>query len=147
MLRTFIQWHLRLGFMRIYLYFDDPDDAGVTYARRLRRKLGGHDESSVRVLPCNGELRSSWTDLETAQRWDVQKVQHMVEVRQLLNAEHALRLAHSDGDVDWHAQICGIEASCDLSASASVAQCDPLWPDDDCAQVAPHRLRRAVHDR
>ena len=38
MLSSFVQWHLRIGFCRIFLYFDDPHDAGIELARKLRRE-------------------------------------------------------------------------------------------------------------
>ena len=99
MLSAFVRWHLRLGFVRLYLYFDDPaTDPGIAVARRLRQAVG---RERLVVIPCDSGLRSQWSGLETACRWDLTKVQHLVEVRQLLNTELALRRAHSDGDVDW----------------------------------------------
>ena len=38
MLSPLSLWHLKLGFSRIFLYFDDPDDAGIAFAKRLRRE-------------------------------------------------------------------------------------------------------------
>ena len=105
MLAAFVAWHLKLGFSRIFLYFDDPDDAGIAFAKRLRReaKARGHGDA-LRIVPCNSQLKSEWRSLQTASRFgsdDLSAVEHHVEVRQLLNCEHCLRKAHADGDIDW----------------------------------------------
>ena len=103
MLASFVLWHLRIGFRRLYLYFDDPDDAGIGQAQKLRRDAArnGFGNDAVRVVPCDDRIRGEWASLTTHERWDVRKVEHHVEVRQLLNAEHGLRAAHADGDIDW----------------------------------------------
>ncbi len=102
MLEAFIRWHLALGFVRIYLYFDDPLDAGIACARRLgdatAARRGG--SSAVVAVPCDGALRGEWSKLETYSEWG-ERIDSMVEVRQLLNCEHALRRAHRDADIDW----------------------------------------------
>ena len=105
MLASFVAWHLHLGFKRIYLYFDDAADDSVLLAKKLRREAmrRGYGDDAVRVLPCDSALRSQWSQLTMAHKWDggLDKVVHHVEVRQLLNCEHALRTAHTDGDIDW----------------------------------------------
>ena len=104
MLSSFIQWHLSIGFVRIYLYFDSPEDRGITVAKALRVEAArrGFDDA-VRIVICDSCLKAEWSGLHTAQRWgdDVSKVLHHVEVRQMLNVEHCLRHAHADGDIDW----------------------------------------------
>ena len=103
MLTSFVRWHLRLGFCRLYLYFDDPDDVGVALARKLRHEAArrGYGDDCVRVVPCDSRVRGDWGSLHTASRWELSRVRQIVEVRQLLNCEHALRAAHADADVDW----------------------------------------------
>ena len=104
MLASFVLWHLRLGFCRLYLYFDDPDDDGIVQAQRLRSDAmrKGYGEDVIRIIPCGSRLQSDWSRLSTSERWDISKVASVhVEIRQLLNAEHGLRTAHADGDVDW----------------------------------------------
>lgn len=121
MLESFLGWHLRIGFCRLYLYFDDPGDAGIAVARRVRREAvrRGHGEDCVCIVPCDTSIRAEWAALWTAQRWDVPKIEHHVEVRQLLNAEHALRRAHADSDVEWLLHIDSDELFCvdDLDAA------------------------------
>ena len=103
MLASFVGWHLKIGFVRLYLYFDDPDDAGIAAARRLRREVAkrGYGDDAVRVVVCDAALRSAWSALQTAMKWHLSKVLHHVEVRQQLNAEHALRSALADADIEW----------------------------------------------
>ena len=110
MLSSFVGWHLRLGFVRLYLYFDDPNDAGIADARQLCREAQqhGYGADCVHLIPVDHTIQSEWSTLETARRWDLwagedlwAAVSHHVEVRQLLNAEHALRRAYADGDVEW----------------------------------------------
>ena len=105
MMTAFVRWHLSIGFMRIYLYFDNPKDEGILLAKALRREAAQRyrSDDAVRVVVCDSSLRAAWSDLTMAQRWghDYSQVVHHVEVRQLLNAEHCLRSAHADGDVDW----------------------------------------------
>jgi len=103
MLASFINWHLRLGFCRLYLYFDDPGDDGIAEARRLRREATerGLFADCITIVPVDDGVRAEWSGMTTAERWDLPKVWHHVEVRQLLNAEHALRRAHAAGDIEW----------------------------------------------
>lgn len=109
MLRAFVRWHLHIGFCRIYLYFDDPDDPGIALARKLRRQAvaaGAGDARCVVAVPCNGRLHALWSELAV---WQVHagREKSMVEVRQMLNAELALRTAHTDGDVQVRASYSG----------------------------------------
>ena len=125
MLASFLAWHMRIGFHRIYLYFDDPHDTGIAQARKLRRS---YPEGALAVVPCDGTVRQEWNSLQTAERWDIPSVEHHVEVRQLLNTEHALRRAHAEGDVDWLLHI----------------DSDELFHIDDC-DAAGHFGRLSLH--
>jgi len=97
MLRGFVRWHLQLGFCRLYLYFDDPADPGIRVAKQLRREAvaAGAPGGCVRIVPCDARLRDSWSELSTWQR-HAGREGKMVEVRQMLNAEHALRSAYQE---------------------------------------------------
>ncbi|KAL1510935.1 hypothetical protein AB1Y20_005763 [Prymnesium parvum] len=90
--RAFIRWHLRLGFSRLYLYFDEPRDAAAAAAAAEGRR--------VRVVRCDGRLRHEWSQLRVYGAWGA-AAEAMVEVRQMYNAEHALRAAHAEGGVEW----------------------------------------------
>ena len=105
MLWSFVGWHLHLGFARIYLYFDDPRDTGIDDAKRVLAAAirKGHPPDCVRIVPCDGVTRGEWGALKTYLRWEhmAQQISQHVEVRQMLNAEHALRHAHADADIEW----------------------------------------------
>ena len=122
MLSSFVLWHLRLGFTRIYCYFDDPNDPGIRQAKQLRldAEKHGYGTNAICAIPCDSTLRDEWSSLHTYTRWDIPRVVHHVEVRQLLNAEHGLRRAHADGDIDWLLHIDSDELFCidDLDAAA-----------------------------
>ena len=127
MLASWTNWHLRLGFARLFLYFDDPEDGSILEARRIRREAirSGHPSDCICIVVCDDRLRSEWSALETASRWELPKVWHHVEVRQLLNVEHALRRAHTDADVDWLLHIDSDEV-CPRAFSAKSTECRPF---------------------
>ena len=92
-LKSFLDYHLALGFRRIYLYFDDPSEADdVEFAESY-----GGDRVDVRVR--DAALLREWAALRG---WDRLKkfAGSDVQVRQMLNALHCLARARADG-MDW----------------------------------------------
>jgi hypothetical protein len=90
MLDSFIRWHLETGFVRLYLFFDDPNDPDL---QRLK------DHPGITAIAHDAALRQRWTALP-----DYSAMQpHLdseVMARQVLNAGIALELARRDG-MDW----------------------------------------------
>ena len=86
-IRSFVQYHLRIGFHRIYLFFDDPRDAWISEVP---------SDDRVEILPCDDELRSCWAD------WPAMRAFVGTEVmaRQVLNAELAIQLGRQAG-IQW----------------------------------------------
>lgn len=109
MLETFIAWHLHLGFISICLYFDDPADPGIAHAHRIHQQLerDGTHPDAVEVILCDSQLHLDWTTLTTYRRHGdhVEAKGIGVEVRQMLNCEHALRRAHAAKRLDWMLHI------------------------------------------
>jgi len=89
-LDVFVAYHLSLGFDKLYLFFDDPNDASIeTFA----------GEKRVATIPNNAALKKRWA------RTDFYKlVEKHIETeliaRQTLNAAIALDLAYED-EIDW----------------------------------------------
>lgn len=86
---SWVQWHLHLGFERLYIFFDDANE---TESVRLAQAAGG---GAVIVLTRGSEYlttawkrQPSWTGMGHDADKDVQ-------IRQLLNAQLAMELARS----------------------------------------------------
>jgi hypothetical protein len=90
---SFVEYHLALGFSRIYLFFDDPADAYIDAARKFRE---------VRIIKSDGRLRQRWRRTKTAlnEPWFFRFVEVELKVRQTLNVEIAISLARKD-QIDW----------------------------------------------
>lgn len=89
-LDSFVAYHRAIGFARLFLYFDDPADPDLARARHM---------PGVTAIAHDGALRDAWRTLagHAAHRAFVDTE---VMSRQLLNAEHAMRLARAEG-FDW----------------------------------------------
>ncbi|KOO24773.1 hypothetical protein Ctob_003853, partial [Chrysochromulina tobinii] len=91
-LDSFICYYLHVGFSRLYLYLDDPNDASVGVARRYPT-----DRVTVRVrdaaFECEWEGLPSWSRLRLYAATEVQ-------ARQMLNCEHAIARCREQGD-EW----------------------------------------------
>ena len=91
-LGAFIQYHLAIGFSHIYLYFDDPsEEASIAIANSFSKKR-------VTITRSDDSLRQQWAELRG---WDHMRL-HLddVQVRQMLNAQHALRRSRRRG-LSW----------------------------------------------
>jgi hypothetical protein len=89
-LGSFVAYHRAIGFAHLFLFFDDPADPMLDWARA---------QANVTVIPRNDDLRRVW---ETLALWREAgaHVDREVMARQLLNAEHAMNLARAAG-FDW----------------------------------------------
>lgn len=92
-LDSFIKYHLSVGFSHIFLFFDDPDDAGIEIAR---------GRPNVTVIRHDAELRRRWKRTRSYRM--LGHVRRFIETevmsRQVLNAEVAIGLA-ADKGFDW----------------------------------------------
>ena len=91
-LDSFIRYHQRVGFARIYLYFDDATETADIEAAR------GY--ADVEVIVRDEALVAAWANLPG---WAALKdyVQGDVQVRQMLNALHCLRRAEARDRLQW----------------------------------------------
>ena len=91
-LDSFIRYHQRVGFARIYLYFDDASETADIEAAR------GY--ADVEVIVRDDALAAAWANLPG---WAALKdyVQDDVQVRQMLNALHCLRRAEARDRLQW----------------------------------------------
>lgn len=93
-LDAFLRYHLSLRFDHVFLFADDPGDAGTEIARRY---------PGVTVVPNDEDLHRRWrrTPLYRSRRKWVETYLHReVMVRQTLNVEVAIEMALESG-VDW----------------------------------------------
>lgn len=90
LLSPFIEYHLSIGFDRLFLFFDDASDASIGIARRYE---------SVTVLMNDADLERKWKAKSLYRQFEsVLDVEMMA--RQRLNVEVALDLAAQDR-VNW----------------------------------------------
>lgn len=89
---SWICYHLSIGFDKIYIFFDDPNDHYINMVKR-------YSNYSVQVIPRSDRLLNRWKKTKVWEnfRWwiDVE-----VMARQCLNAEIGLELALKDG-ISW----------------------------------------------
>ncbi len=89
-LGSFVAYHRAVGFKHFFLFFDDPADPMLGWARA---------QPDITAIPRDNDLRQAWRGLA---RWnDVgAHVEAEVMARQVLNAEHAMNVARTMG-LDW----------------------------------------------
>ena len=97
-LDTFIRYHLSIGFSRIYMMFDDPNDPDLLLAGRY---------SEVRCIPVDENLHRVWSTLNQFPRY-AKHIDKEVRARQALNAEVALKMAEEE-NINWLLHIDGDE--------------------------------------
>ncbi len=87
---TFVEYHLAIGFSKIYLMFDDPEDPD----QYLVSEIPG-----VEVFVCDKQIRDRWQSLHKYKKYGGY-AETEVRARQTLNAELAMQCARSD-NIDW----------------------------------------------
>lgn len=94
-LKSFILYHLHLGFNSIFLFFDDPNDPGIEIAKTIESAAAGR----VLIYPIDDTIRAEWT---TCSLWP--ELERTVRInnmsRQQLNCELAARKAYTL-DIAW----------------------------------------------
>jgi hypothetical protein len=91
-LQSFVRYHLALGFGLLYLFFDDPLDSGVAWA-----KAAG--DSRVVAQERGPELEDAWRRCAQFNHFSPH-LEREVMARQCLNVEVAVQKAQADG-MDW----------------------------------------------
>ena len=86
-IRSFASYHLRLGFRRIYMFFDDPADEWMALVP---------SDPRVCILRSNDGLRERWPKDHRVFPF----VDFDVQARQTLNADLAVGMALNDG-IEW----------------------------------------------
>lgn len=89
-LESFVAYHRAIGFTHFFLFFDDPADAMLDWARA---------RPEITAIAHGEDLHGAWRGLTL---WNevAAHVDREVMARQILNAEHALHLARAAG-FDW----------------------------------------------
>ena len=92
--QSFIDYHLAVGFVHLYLFFDDPSDLAVGHA-------SSYSKDQVTVTTHDAYLRERWKKCGSYQQL-APFIDDEVQARQHLNCEIAMELALSDYHyVDW----------------------------------------------
>ena len=91
-LESFVRHHLALGFGLLYLFFDDPLDRGLAWAKAA-------SDSRVVALERGPELEDAWRRCAQYSYY-APHLEHEVMARQCLNAEVAVQQAQADG-IAW----------------------------------------------
>lgn len=84
---SFVAYHRAIGFDHIFLYFDDPADPSLAWARA---------QPQVTAIARDDGLRQAWTKLSRYGE-NAAHVEREVMARQVLNVEHAMNLARGMG--------------------------------------------------
>ena len=87
---TFVEYHLAIGFERIYLMFDDPMDPDQDLVAAI---------PGVKVLPVDEGIKAQWQSLYKYKQYGPH-INTEVRARQTLNAELALNMALQEG-IEW----------------------------------------------
>ncbi|CAJ1404870.1 unnamed protein product [Effrenium voratum] len=94
-IESFVRHYAALGFYRMLLYLDDPEDS----AAAVLQESGWVQNGFVELVVINDALRAQWPSMPSWRR--VGQFANMeVQSRQILNNEHALVRARQLG-VDW----------------------------------------------
>ncbi len=86
-LDSFVSYHRAVGFSHLFLFFDDPSDPGLSRAR---------EKAGVTAIAHDDALREAWRSLPSYPLYSG-SLDSEVMSRQLLNVEHAMRLARDRG--------------------------------------------------
>jgi hypothetical protein len=84
---SFVAYHRAIGFEHLFLFFDDPADSALAWARA---------QPHVTAIARDGALREAWSKL-TRYGENAAHVEREVMARQVLNVEHAMNLARAKG--------------------------------------------------
>ncbi|KAJ8599978.1 hypothetical protein CTAYLR_001801 [Chrysophaeum taylorii] len=122
-LESFVRYHVRLGFEKVYLYFDDCGE--VDAISRARVLEGAVVTVRDRDLVARWRRLDAWAKLGPAANDDVQ-------VRQMLNALDALGRARQDG-MHWLLHIDSDELFYPGPASTSIASHFRALDDSGCS--------------
>ena len=87
MLDSFVSYHRAIGFSHLFLFFDDPADPDLPRARA---------KSDVTAIAHDAALREAWRTLPSYPLHSG-SLDSEVMSRQVLNVEHAMRLARQRG--------------------------------------------------
>jgi len=107
-LPSWVHYHLAVGFCKLYIYLDDPEEADALEALAT-------DERVV-LTKCDDAHRATWQDLKMWPKF-AKFVDEEVQARQELNAEHAVGkalrdavtwLLHIDADELFHCPACTV---------------------------------------
>ena len=91
---SWVRWHTWLGFERLYIFFDSPDELSSV---ELARAAGGR--SVVPVMRGSKKQLDGWRSASSWQSLGVD-ADRDVQIRQLLNAQAAMSYARADG-LSW----------------------------------------------
>lgn len=95
-IQSFVKYHLHIGFDRIYLFFDDPNDKSIDLVRSFRE---------VTIIRHDASLRALWEQTELfKQKKYLAFLDKEVMTRQMLNAAVARDMAIQDC-IDWLVHI------------------------------------------
>jgi hypothetical protein len=86
----FLKYHLKTGFEKIYVFFDNPKDPSIPMTRLIK---------GVQVIPCDKRLRSKWKKLRAYKQMK-NTINSEVMARQTLNANLAMAMAVEE-KFDW----------------------------------------------
>ena len=86
-LKTFVNYHLSIGFEKIYLMFDDPLDVDIELVS---------DIQGVEAVAIDNAAREKWKSLKKFKQYEAH-IDSEVRARQTLNAEMGLNMAKGDG--------------------------------------------------
>lgn len=92
---SWVSYHLAIGFVHLYIYFDDPDElSSINPGSRF-------SAAQLTCVPHDAKLRREWAKLKRIEPRTLKLAESEVQTRQQLNARHAIGLALARGNIDW----------------------------------------------
>jgi hypothetical protein len=127
--RSFIEYHRKVGFVRLYLFFDDPTDSAIQIAQTYSKSL-------VTVIVHDDALAQQWKECYSYHNL-APFVADEVQARQHLNCEIAMKLAllenqnqiQIQNQIDWLLHIDSDELFYTKETSV-LGHFQSLWNDD-----------------
>ncbi len=93
-INSFIEYHLKIGFKHIYIFFDDENDHGITNVKKI------FNDDGITVIKNDGALKLKWQANCPSYESLIPYIENEVQARQRLNCELALRFAYKKR-YDW----------------------------------------------
>ena len=85
-IKSFIEYHIHIGFSNLFLFFDDPDDLGIKIASKYK---------NVTVIKRDDDLEKKWKETPFYEKEKTYLATEQMS-RELLNISVAIKMAQKN---------------------------------------------------